>query len=503
MVKNHTVHLFALCCAALATSLSSGHVSVLAETVLLDFSSTSCGPCQQMRPVLEQLAAAGYQVREVDIHREPQAATQFGVTQVPTFVVLIDGREADRTVGLTSFAQLEQMITRRSPRPTVSPVAVGASPLSRPDDLSKPQAGRIVAIQDPARQSATPVAAANPFPNPSARQPTSSTGSPGNHRAIVEATVKITVDDAEGKSTGTGTIVDARSGEALILTCGHLFRSSAGKGLITVTLFQMSPQGAQLGTSFTGRLVEYDLERDLGLLSIRPNVPVQTAKIAPSSKPIPPGTAVASVGCDGGQNASVRQSRVTANDRYQGPGNIEVAGAPVEGRSGGGLFNTAGELVGVCFAADPEENEGLYASVRSIHAKLDDLGLALVYQAPATRAPVAGLQQEAAVQQAVVPRADHQLAAAATPNFAVRGQDPVQLQSTEDVAGLPAHLNPVEQAAWEEIQRRGVDSEVICIIRPHSPDAKSEVITLNNASPEFVRQLSRSTPSAAAAQLLR
>jgi hypothetical protein len=42
----------------------------------------------------------------------------------------------------------------------------------------------------------------------------------------------------------------------------------------------------------------------------------------------------------------------------------------------------------------------------------------------------------------------------------------------------------------EEIQRRGAHSEVICIIRPHSPDGKSEVITLPNASPEFVQALS-------------
>ena len=53
----------------------------------------------------------------------------------------------------------------------------------------------------------------------------------------------------------------------------------------------------------------------------------------------------------------------------------------------------------------------------------------------------------------------------------------------------PAGLNPVEQAACEEIMSRAADSEVVCIIRPRDPGGKSEVITLQQVSPEFVRAL--------------
>ena len=149
MVKNYIARLLALCGATLFCHLPSAQ----AETVLLDFSSTSCGPCQQMRPVVQQLANAGYNVREVNIHRDPQAAAQFGVTQVPTFVVLVDGRETERVIGLTSFTELQELLTRGNPRPTVSPIAVGvgANPVVQNDDLAKPQAGRIVEIQEPTR----------------------------------------------------------------------------------------------------------------------------------------------------------------------------------------------------------------------------------------------------------------------------------------------------------------------------------------------------------------
>ena len=41
----------------------------------------------------------------------------------------------------------------------------------------------------------------------------------------------------------------------------------------------------------------------------------------------------------------------------------------------------------------------------------------------------------------------------------------------------------------EEISRRGVDSEVICIIRPREAGGRSEVIKLDRASPALVRAL--------------
>ena len=50
------------------------------------------------------------------------------------------------------------------------------------------------------------------------------------HASLLAATVRLRVEDAQGRSFGTGTIIDARSGEALVITCGHLFRESKGKG---------------------------------------------------------------------------------------------------------------------------------------------------------------------------------------------------------------------------------------------------------------------------------
>ncbi len=49
---------------------------------------------------------------------------------------------------------------------------------------------------------------------------------------------------------------------------------------------------------------------------------------------------VASYGCDNGADPTRRDSYISKLNRYLGPSNIEVAKAPVQGRSGGGLFNS-------------------------------------------------------------------------------------------------------------------------------------------------------------------
>jgi hypothetical protein len=207
------------------------------------------------------------------------------------------------------------------------------------------------------------------------------------------------------------------------------------------------------------------------------------------------GDRVTSVGCDNGQDPTALSTRVTATNRYQGPPNLEAQGAPVEGRSGGGLFNTNGELVGVCFAADYEGNEGLYTALESIHDELDRLGLSDVYQQTATA--MGPTNQPIAAQPPVV--RGQEPALPVMPNGNEMAGAPAETAvnvSPEGSTAAPNGLSQEEQAAWEEIMARSADSEVICIIRPKQPGGKSEVITLHNVSQEFVRGLAERTNAA-------
>ena len=79
-------------------------------------------------------------------------------------------------------------------------------------------------------------------------------------------------------------------------------------------------------------------------------------------------------------DATVRQSHITSVNKYKGKPNFTAAGQPVDGRSGGGLFSAEGYLIGICNAADPADDEGIYAGLASIHWQLDQIGQAEVYQ---------------------------------------------------------------------------------------------------------------------------
>jgi len=480
------------------------------ETVLLDFASPQCPPCRQMEPTIHGLQSAGYPIRKVDVTREQQLGAQYNVTRVPCFVMLAGGREIDRVVGATSQQRIEMMFQRardelarqnadriRSQSPDASqPVAATRDPWSgasvpastpiAPSGASQPPTNSLALNTPPSTLSVPAVIASSPAD--------AAVSSP-QLAALVSSSVRLRVEDSKGHAYGTGTIIDARSGEALVITCGHLFRESKGQGPITVELFEATPNGVQPVGQVAGNVISYDLDRDLGLVSIRPGRPVQIAPIAPPGTTIDRGNRVASVGCSNGENPSVLPTRVTALDRYQGPPNVEAAGAPVEGRSGGGLFNEQGQLIGVCFAADPEGNEGLYSALESIHGELERIGLSAIYSKPPGMAlsgdsvaavdptSVAPVVRGQEPQQPLVPLTNSQPASPlATPGGTLVAAEPAPIST-------PPNLNAAEQAAMEELLSRAVAAEVICIIRPKEPGGQSEVITLDQVSPEFVQAL--------------
>ena len=113
------------------------------------------------------------------------------------------------------------------------------------------------------------------------------------------------------------------------------------------------------------------------------------AALAPAGYVVKCGDTVINVGCDNGREPSARQSHVTSTDKFLPRPNIQVAGQPVEGRSGGGLFTADCLVIGVCNAADPADNEGLYAGVGSIHGELARKGLTemMVGAAPVLQPP--------------------------------------------------------------------------------------------------------------------
>ena len=95
---------------------SSNFDSVLATKnmpVMVDFWATWCGPCRMQAPVLEKLDAelqGGVKICKVDVDENPGLAQRFGVSSIPTLVVIRDGKAVKGVVGLHNLEQLKALL---------------------------------------------------------------------------------------------------------------------------------------------------------------------------------------------------------------------------------------------------------------------------------------------------------------------------------------------------------------------------------------------------------
>jgi len=70
------------------------------EKKLLKFYANWCGPCVVMKPVAEKIAKEHeLELVEVNIDTEKDLASEYGVTSIPTLVLLEDGKEVARYSG--------------------------------------------------------------------------------------------------------------------------------------------------------------------------------------------------------------------------------------------------------------------------------------------------------------------------------------------------------------------------------------------------------------------
>jgi thioredoxin 2 len=71
--------------------------------VLLDLWAAWCGPCRMIAPTIEMLArelAGKALVGKLDVDANQRTAAKFGVQGIPTLLILKEGREVDRLVGV-------------------------------------------------------------------------------------------------------------------------------------------------------------------------------------------------------------------------------------------------------------------------------------------------------------------------------------------------------------------------------------------------------------------
>lgn len=428
---------------ALLLSMVAGMSQIAAgsDAVLIEFSSQNCPPCRAMAPVIGQLEEKGVPVRHVDVNREPELAGRYGIRQTPTYLVFSGGRERARLVGTQSIEDLQTAL-QRSTTPSLRPTrSVG-----RENAASTGPQTRLASLESPS-------------------EPMASTSVADAIERARAATVRLRVFDGQGYGAGTGTIVHTHGSEALVLTCGHLFRETKGEGKIEVDVYSQGEVH-----TVPGQVIDYDAEhRDIGLVAIRAPVPVQPVAVLASEKAVRTGDSVFSFGCDRGADPSRRDTRITGVDKYNqhvGASNFEIAGAPIDGRSGGGLFDKKGRLIGVCNSADYEGDIGIYTGPGSLRWQFDRVDLADLYR------------QEAG------PRSDDRTVEQASQQAA-----PERAQQ----AAPPARLAQLDSADQRPLEHQHVtdDQQIIVIMREAG---KNRMVTLDRPSSELRRLLESELP---------
>ena len=83
-------------------------------SVLVDFYADWCGPCKMLAPIVDEIAQENddIKVAKVNVDENPNIALDYKVMSITTLVVIKNGQEVARSIGVIDKSEIKNMLAK-------------------------------------------------------------------------------------------------------------------------------------------------------------------------------------------------------------------------------------------------------------------------------------------------------------------------------------------------------------------------------------------------------